>query len=352
MPAWKGNDGRAPLNPFIRTLQLDDPTDEAIWQHFVAQDAQSTIFCTPEMARVFRKTRKNSPEVWGAFSSAGELLALLPLTRVAFFARLPILTRAVAYGGVAFRPDAEGRAALEELLRTYVHAARSQTLFTELRHLADRDAVQSTLGAHNFVYEDHLDYLIDLAKSEEALLQSFGPSARKHLRRALRQQEVTVEAVTSREQVQVCYQLIQRSYQAAHVPLADDSLFMATFAVLHPLQKVKFWLAWVDGHAVASSVELLHKDTVYGWYSGIDRDYGRFLPGEVLMWHILKWSAANGYRVYDFGGGGRPDEAYPVRNFKAKFGGRLVCFGRNLHAHHPGWLWLSRVGYHLLHRWL
>lgn len=336
----------------IRTLQLDDPTDVDLWQRFVAQNAQSNIFCTPEMAQVFRQTQKNSPEVWGAFSAGGELLALLPLTRVTFSARLPLLTRAVAYGGVVFRPDAEGRAALELLLHTYAQAARRQTLFTELRHLTDRDEMQPMLGNRGFVYEDHLDYLIDLDKSEEALFQSFGSSTRKHLRRALRRQEVMVEEATSREQVQVCYQLIQRSYHAAHVPLADNSLFMAAFDVLHPLQKVKFWLARVDGHEVASSVELLHKDSVYGWYSGIDRDYGRFLPGETLMWHILKWAVAHGYRVYDFGGGGRPDKAYPVRAFKAKFGGRLVCFGRNMYAHHPGWLWFSQVGYQWLRRWL
>jgi len=341
-----------PVNPSVRALNLDDPTDVAIWQRFVAQNAQSNIFCTPEMAQVFRQTQKNSPEIWGAFSPGGELLALLPLTRVAFSAKLPLLTRAVAYGGVIFRPDAEGRDALAQLLNTYTRAAQRQTLFTELRHLSDRDEIQPMLGDQGFVYEDHLDYLIDLAKSEEALFQSFGPSTRKHLRRALRRQEVTVEEVTSREEVQACYQLIQRSYRAAHVPLADDSLFMAAFDVLHPLQKVKFWLARVEGQPAAASAELLHKDTVYGWYSGIDRDYGRYLPGEVLMWQVLKWSAENGYRVYDFGGGGKPDKAYPVRDFKAKFGGQLVCFGRNMVTHHHGWLWLSRVGYHLLHRWL
>lgn len=304
------------------------------------------------MARVFQKTRKNSPEVWGAFSPEGKLLALLPLTRVSVFAELPILTRAVAYGGVAVRPDTEGHAALKQLLRTYNHAARHRTLFTELRHLADRDNLQPMLGDHGFAYEDHLDYLIDLNQSEEELLQNFSTSNRKHIRRALRRQEVTVASVTSRDQVRVCYQLIQRSYQAAHVPVADESLFLSAFDVLYPLQKIKFWLAWVDGHAVASSVELLHKDIVYGWYSGIDRDYGRFMPGETLMWHILSWAITNGYRVYDFGGGGKPDKTYPVRDFKAKFGGQLVCFGRNLYIHHPGWLWFSRVGYHLLRRWL
>jgi serine/alanine adding enzyme len=41
-----------------------------------------------------------------------------------------------------------------------------------------------------------------------------------------------------------------------------------------------------------------------------------------------------------------------VRDFKAKFGGELVCFGRNTCVHAPGALWLSKQGYRLLRRWL
>ena len=33
-------------------------------------------------------------------------------------------------------------------------------------------------------------------------------------------------------------------------------------------------------------------------------------------------------KYYDFGGAGWPDEEYGPRDFKAKFGGDLVCYGR------------------------
>jgi lipid II:glycine glycyltransferase (peptidoglycan interpeptide bridge formation enzyme) len=63
------------------------------------------------------------------------------------------------------------------------------------------------------------------------------------------------------------------------------------------------------------------------------------------MWHILEWGAKNGYRVYDFGGAGRSDEEYGVRDFKAKFGGELVSFGRNAHIHSSTRLAISKAGY-------
>jgi len=108
---------------------------------------------------------------------------------------------------------------------------------------------------------------------------------------------------------------------------------------------IKFLLARIGGDYVAASAELLFKDTIYGWYGGMDRAYSKYTPNELLMWYILEWGVKNGYKVYDFGGAGKPDEDFGVRDFKAKFGGELVCFGRNKKIHVPFLLKLSEFGY-------
>ena len=101
------------------------------------------------------------------------------------------------------------------------------------------------------------------------------------------------------------------------------------------------------GEYVAASAELLYKHTIYGWYSGMDRRYDSYIPNELLMWRVLTWGAENGYRVYDFGGAGKPGEAYGVRDFKAKFGGQLVCYGRNTLVHSPLRFKVTQAGYAL-----
>jgi lipid II:glycine glycyltransferase (peptidoglycan interpeptide bridge formation enzyme) len=103
---------------------------------------------------------------------------------------------------------------------------------------------------------------------------------------------------------------------------------------------------------VACSVELPYKKTIYGWYGGTDREYGHYNPNEMLMWHVLDWGVNNGYHLYDFGGAGKPDEEYGVRDFKAKFGGDLVCFGRNTYVHSPLLLSISKKGYEAYRRFL
>jgi lipid II:glycine glycyltransferase (peptidoglycan interpeptide bridge formation enzyme) len=145
--------------------------------------------------------------------------------------------------------------------------------------------------------------------------------------------------------VALCYDLLSRSYAYARVPLADQSLFEAAFDLLHPRGMVKFLLAWIGKDCVAASAELVYKDTIFGWYSGVERAHSSSAPNELLMWHILEWGADNGYRVYDFGGAGRSYEEYGVRDFKAKFGGELVSYGRNSCIHSPTRLALSKAGY-------
>ena len=125
--------------------------------------------------------------------------------------------------------------------------------------------------------------------------------------------------------------------------------FMLPFTVLH---LVAYVVIVVMAPGLFKDNENTYKDVVYGWYGGVDRAYGSYIPNELLTWHILQWGAEHGYRMYDFGGAGEPDEEYGVRDFKAKFGGELVSFGRNTCECAPWLLRLSKLGYRLLRRWL
>jgi len=312
----------------------------------VDEHPAGNIFHRPEMFQVFARVQRHRPTLW-AVVDGERVLALLPPVQIwlAGGPLRPLTTRAVAYGGLLCVPGMEGQTALELLLHAYTAGVDGAPLFTELRHLTDTSAAQPVLRRYGFGYEEHLNYLIDLRRSPEELLQSIGRRTRKHIQRGLRTGIVAIEEVRGREGVAVCYELLRQTYRAARVPLADRSLFEAACDVLYPQGMIRFTLARVGDTPVAASVELLYKETIYGWYGGLDRTYGSYAPNELLMWHILEWGAEHGYRVYDFGGAGRPDEEYGVRDFKAKFGGELVCYGRNVYTHSRARLQLSKLGY-------
>lgn len=326
--------------------------DEKIWRDFVDQHPQGNIFQTPEMFKVFARTKNYRPELHAAVSESGRILALLTPVQVTLrnglFRRLT--TRAIAYGSVLCAPEAEGSDALASLLQSYRLKARRDGLYSELRNLSDLSACQPLFARCGFAYQDHLNYLIDLDCSAEELFDRIGPRTRKHIRREANRGQIAIDQVNDPRQLCDWYEPIKKSYAAAKVPAADLSLFEAAFEVLSPRNMVKFWMARIGDDCIASSAELVYKDVVYGWYGGVDRAYSRFTPSEVLTWHILKWASESGFRQYDFGGAGSPEEEYGVRDFKAKFGGRMVCFGRNVCVHAPYLLRLSTLGYSVLRR--
>lgn len=333
-------------------MKVVQTLEETKWHHFVHNHPKGNIFHSPEMFQVFDQTKNFHPALWAVTGDDGDVLALLIPVQITMLGRASncLSSRAVVYGSVLCVPGVEGEQALDKLLQIYVPSAKGKILFTELRNLSNLSDIQPILRAKEFRYEEHLNYLIRLDRPLDGIMQSIGRRTRKKIRAGLRQGKVIIEEVSQPEQLLDCYELIVKSYNRARVPVADQSLFEAAFKILYPKGMVKFLLARVGDICVATSVELVYKDSIYGWYSGIDRKYSSYNPNELLMWYILKFGMKNGHHIYDFGGAGRPDEEYGVRDFKAKFGGELVCFGRNTFYHCPHLFQFSKIGFHLYRR--
>jgi hypothetical protein len=328
--------------------------DEKVWREFVDQHPQGNIFHTPEMFQVFSRARGYRPELRVAVCENDQVLALLLPVQVSLQDGLlrRMTTRSIAYGSTLCAPDSAGKEALAALLQDYTQKAGQEGLFTELRHLSDPSDYQPVFTQCGFGYQDQLNYLIDLDCSTEEIFNKIGTKTRKHIRRGIKRGQIVVEEVRHSSQVKIVYESIRKSYLNAQVPIADISLFEAAYDVLSQRNMVKYWLVRLGDAFIASSVELIYKDVIYGWYGGVDRAFSSFTPTELLTWHILKWGAENGYRTYDFGGAGTPEEEYGVRDFKSKFGGRLVCYGRNIYIHSPALLHFSTIGYSVLRHFI
>jgi serine/alanine adding enzyme len=349
--AWSTKSTRSEENMNV-TITRALPNEQ--WRCFVEGHPQGNVFHTPEVFEVFSRAKGHYPVSWAVVGENGNVLALLPLAQVTVLGRRLgyFTTRAIAYGGVLCAPGLNGQEALATLLRTYTRQGRGTPLFTELRNLSDLSEVQPVLQENGFVYEEHLNYLVDVDLPPDDILGNMSKSARKKIRRALRKSQLEVVEVHNRSQVAACYSILQETYARARLPLAHPSLFDAAFDILYPRGMAKFLLGRIGDTYVAASVVLLYKDTIYGWYRGFKRDYSSYLPNDLMVWHTLKWGAENGYRTFDFGGAGNPDKEYGPRRFKAKFGGALTNYGRNTCIHAPIRLKISRTGYRLLRRLL
>lgn len=328
--------------------------DERVWRAFVDEHPCGNIFHTPEMMQVFARARGYAPQLWAGLDDHGRVQALLLPVQITVVDRplfRKLTTRAVVYGSALCTSSDHGRETLTHLLQTYNQQMAHQLLFTELRNLSDLADLRPVLTANGLAYEEHLNFLIDLTRPQQEVWKRIRSNARRNVRKA-RKSGVVIEEVTSPADMATAYGVLQRVYKRIQVPLPDRSLFDAAFDILHPRGMFRVFLARVEGEAIGALTLLQYKGVMLYWYTGTLREFSSYRASDLLVWHSLELGSQTGFHTFDFGGGGKPDEAYGVRDFKAKFGGDLVNYGRYVRVHSPLRLQASQMGYQLLRRFL
>jgi serine/alanine adding enzyme len=336
----------------VSDMRVVRSLDAAPWAAFVDAHPAGSIFHTPEMHTVFEQTRNHRPSVWATVDAEDRILAMVnPVAVTTISGPLRSLTtRVVCFGGPLVAPgDTPG--ALDLLLGSYQEHARRSAVFTEFRNLIDATHLSSALTTRGFRHEGHLNFLVDLTAGEEQLWRQIAPPARRNVRAAQRAGVVVFEAQDCAE-VAAGYAVLRAVYARLRVPLPDVSLFEAAQRVLRPLGRFTMLRAVLDGQTIGVLTLLLYKDVVYYWYTGTLRSHARARAGDLLVWHAIQLGHADGYGLLDFGGAGKPDETYGVRDFKAKYGGHLVDFGRDVWVQAPLRLRVATLGYQTVRRFL
>ena len=65
---------------------------------------------------------------------------------------------------------------------------------------------------------------------------------------------------------------------------------------------------------------------------------------EVFFLGVDYYVVVHGCNRFDMMGAGKPDEAYGVRDFKARFGGEQVEYGRFLYIRKSLLYWIGKLG--------
>ena len=336
-----------------RTFRVVQDLDPSRWSAFVDRHPQGSIFHTPEMHRVLQETERHSPGLWAALDDTGEIHALFtPVSIAAWGGPLRSLTtRTVSFAGPLVAPGETGVAAFDALLRAYRGTSPRRSLFTEIRNTEDHSALIPTLEAAGFEHERHLNFLIDLSAPEEEIWRRVSSTARRNINKA-RRVGVEVEIVTDPEGVAAAYRVLEDVYHRIRVPLADRSMFEAAFRILRPLGRLELGLARFEDQTIGVMVLLFQDGVTTYWYAGTLREFATCRAGDLLAWHAITTGRARGCHVLDFGGAGKPDEPYGVREFKAKYGGRQVDYGRDVWVPSRARLRAATTGYEVVRRFL
>lgn len=328
-------------------IKITESPPVAKWSEFVKNHPHGNIFQTPEMAQVYRYTKNYEPISLAAidedtYSIIGILQGVILKENGGIIGSLS--SRSIIQGGPLFIDNEKGMEALKLLIEYYNEISRKKSLYTQIRNMFDTSAVSSTLEMAGFEYSEHLNFIINLNRPVENIWQDLHKPRKKGIKRA---QENGLKAIVveDKSNIKIFYQILEETYKNVGLPVADISLLESAFEFLVPKNMAKFYLVQYEDSFIGARVVLNYKNTVFDWYAGALIKYLPLYVNEFIVWHILEDSSKNKYFTFDFGGAGNPNEEYGVREFKRRFGGEMVNYGRWKKEYSPVKLRVAEMGY-------
>lgn len=316
------------------------------WSDFVLKHPNGNVFQTPEMYDVYKGTKNYEPVLTVVFDNDEVVGLLLAVIQKEYTGVLgDISSRSIIIGGPLVKDN--NPKIFECILKAYTEKIEKRVVFSQFRNLWNWDELKSVFIELGYDYDTHLDILIDIKPNEEDLWKKINSKARNKIRKAIKS-GVTFEAMKpTGTLVEKGYDFFQEIYKKAKIPLAHKSLFESSYKVLSEKNRIKYFCAIKDGQIIGIRIGLLYKNLIYDWYAGSLQDYYKYNPNDFLPYNTLVWGHNNGFEMFDFGGAGRPNIPYGVRDHKMKFGGELVEFGRFEKVHKPKLLSVAKVGLEL-----
>ena len=326
---------------------ITDPAkiDRKEWSDFVNNHPDGNIFQTPEIYTVYEKTEKYEPIILIVKDKnriVGILLSVIQKENSGFLGIFS--ARSIVWGGPLIKNnDVE---VLDLVLKEYDVNIRKKSIYTQFRNFWDWKNLDIIFKNSGFKYEEHLNILINLEKKEEQLWRDVHSKRRNEIRRAKKEGavfsvETTIESLTE------CFNIIKEVYSFAKLPYPSFNFFKKLFENSQKRIGLKIFTAKYKNEIIGCMLALVFKDTIYDFYAGSYRKYYKKYPNDLIPWEVFLWGKENGYKNFDFGGAGKPGVPYGVRDYKKKFGGEFVNFGRFEKIHKPIIYRFAKTGFKL-----
>lgn len=236
-----------------------------------------------------------------------------------FFSR-----RAIINGGPVLAGDITDDE-LKSLLEGCRKALKGKAIYVESRNFDDYSAYRAIFEKCGWRYEPHYNFHIGTA-SAEVVESNLGKSRKRDIRTSLRDGAVYGEAVNL-DEVKELYRILEKLY---HKKVKTPLFPFEFFEKLYGTAFGKVFVVRFEDRVVGGTVCVCGEDAVYEWFAcGEDGKCKSVFPSTLSTYAGIVYAAGQGYERFDMMGAGAPgDGGYGVRDFKAKFGGQLVEYGR------------------------
>ena len=316
--------------------------DKQKWENFIIEHEYGNVFQSPKMYEVYCVTENNSPFCIFAIDDTDRLLGVLQAVIVknssGFLGKLT--SRSIIIGGpLAINND---KKIIKTMLLAYVDKIKNKAIYSQIRNQWDVLPVNDAFQVAGFMFASHLNFIFNLNKGSDFVWKNISKSRRKKINKAVKNklEFIVYESDISDEKLEEGFEIIREVYLYAKLPLSDISLVKSA----NKQKTIKMFTVYFDGKMIGCRYALCYNKIVFGWYAGSSRKFYNLFPNDFLIWKTLEWSTKNDYDIFDYGGAGKPNEKYGVRDFKSKIGGELVNFGRYEMIHNKLLMIIGKIG--------
>lgn len=311
--------------------------DRTKWSRLVAASETGTWFQSQEAFDFYA----SMPELFKPFviglENEGKLRAVCVgyITVEKSVLKQLMTRRAIIVGGPALADDCSDNE-VRELMMAVRKELTGEAIYVECRNFNDYSRWKGAFAAAGFGYVPHLNFHVDTS-SVEIVESNLGKSRKRDIRTSLRDGATIIEQPTL-EQVREYYAILEHLYKTrVKTPLFPLSFFEK----LWQHKDGRFILVALNDEIIGGTVCVVfnrdkfetttHPSVVYEWFvCGRDGEWKSIFPSSLATYAGIKYAAEHGCARFDMMGAGKPDEAYGVRDFKARFGGKEVEHGRFL----------------------
>lgn len=327
-----------------RVISEYSAIDKVNWSNFVSNHPLGNAFQIPEMYKIYKSEKNYEPVIVVCVDDKDEICGLIMSVVQREYGGLigKLSARSIIWGAPLVKDNDIG--ILRMLLEEYDRIVKSKAVYTQIRNLWETGIFKAELEKRGYIFEDHLNILVDLTKSEDTLWSEVYSRRRSQINKSERQ-GVTIKIFNDNDGIIESYNILKDVYRRAKLPLPGKEYFSTANNFLGEKGYLKFFGAFVDNKIVGVMYLLCYNGRTYEWYIGSYNEYMKKHPNDLIIWEIFKWSKNNHFKIFDFGGAGKPDVEYGVREYKKKFGGEIVNFGRYQKVHNKILMNISVFGF-------
>lgn len=317
------------IQHYSSSAQLEKSGHLDAFRKFIRQAPTANFFQSPEFLPFIEPVAGYQPFLLLALNDSGEVEGSLAgviqsdgTGMKAWFSR-----RAIIWGGPVVSDGAskQGQEVAHRLLQALKKSLQGKVIFIEFRNFFDCKDLHPVFQACGFHFRPHLNFIVAL-DDKKAVQDRLSSNRRRQIRASRAAGAVTMEP-ESEDDVRELYDLLEKLYkEKVKKPLPSIDLFMQFWKS----PSAKTFLVKYEGKVIGGSVGPIYANKVlYQWYvCGENGVIQGVHPSVLASWAPMEYGLENGYEYFDFMGAGKPEDHYGVRDFKARFGGEEVCYGR------------------------